>query len=94
MKHFIYTYSEKKPNRDGHVQKSVRIYKVSRNIVTLVAEATDQYVSEFQLVLETMERSKLLPKRAFKRSEVFGGMIICTPWAMREAGIADIRRIT
>lgn len=94
MKHFIYTYSEKKPNRDGHVQKSVRIYKVSRNIVTLVAEATDQFVSEFQLVLETMERSKLLPKKAFKRSDVFGGMIICTPWAMREAGIADIRRIT
>lgn len=94
MKHFIYTYQETKPNRDGHIQKSVRIYKVVRNVATLVATASDQFVSEFQLVLETMEREKLLPKKAFKRSEVYGGMIICTPWAMREAGIADIRRIS
>lgn len=90
MKHFIYTYAEKVSK--GHLTKSVRIYRIKSGIPTFVAEGTDTFVSEFQLVLGIMQTGKLLPRRAFA-SNNFGGYRY-TSYELEEEGIATIRRIS
>lgn len=93
MRYFAYAYSETEiPKRNGTTHKTVRIYRISENVPKLVADYTDTFVGEEQLVLETMERNRLLPKRAFVRSK-FGSF----EYSMRELyqhGIACIKRIS
>lgn len=97
MLSFIYTYSEvERPKRNGHTHKTVRVFRVKRNKVVLIAEGTDTYVSEFQLVLQTLEAHRLiagLPLRAYDRNPM-GGWTYGTAWALKEAGIADIQRVS
>ena len=94
MLHFIYTYSEtERPKRNGHTHKTVRIYRLVSGMPRLVAEGTDIYVGEFQLVMETREANKCLPKRAFERT-ASGGMKHCYPATLEDAGIASIYRVT
>ena len=89
MKHFIYTYSESKPPRDGSgIVKTVRIYQVKRNKPELVAEGSDTFVSEFQLVMQTAEKAKLLPKKAFARNKSNGCLIYGSAWSLDQAEIA------
>ncbi len=92
MKHFIYTYSEHTP-RGGHTKKTVRVYRISRGVPKFCAGATDTFVSEFQLVLQTMADHKMLPSRAFERNQ-FGGWKYGVPSALEEAGIATVRRVS
>lgn len=91
MKHFIYTYHEK-PAR-GHTVKSVRIYRIKRGIPELVATGEDTYVSEFQLVMMTMQANRLLPAKAFEPNQ-FGGFKYSYSSQLEEAGIASVRRVS
>lgn len=94
MLHFIYTYSEtERPKRNGHTHKTVRIYRLVSGKPRLVAERTDTFVSEFQLVMEAMEENKCLPKRAFENNPM-GGMRYCYASMLEDAGIASIYRVT
>lgn len=93
MLSFIYTYSEQqKPKRNGTTHKTVRIFRIKRNRVVFVAEGTDTYVSEFQLVMQVMEAYRLLPKKAFVRNPM-GGWEYCNGWLLKEAGFANVERI-
>lgn len=91
MKYFIYTYSEKIP-RTGACQKTVSIHRIIKNRPAFIAAMTDSYVSEFQLVLQCMEKAKVLPRAAFKRNQ-FGGYRFCNASAMRDSQFATITRI-
>ena len=90
MKSFIYTYHEGKPPRDGSgVKKHVCIYRVIRNTPVLVARGCDTFVSEFQLVMMTMEAEKLLPRKAFERNPNTAGYRHCRQ-SLKDNGIANI----
>lgn len=91
MLYFIYTYSEKV--RAGHCYKTVRIYKIKKNLPVFMAESTDTFVDEFQLVMQTMELFKLLPAKAFERNPSTGGHKYYYKAALIEAGIAHITRV-
>lgn len=91
MKRFIYTFHSGKPPRDGSgITYTCNIYEIKRKGVTLVAKGSDTYVGEAQLVMETLEKFKLLPKRAFIRSPIHNCMIHGNLWTLKEAGIAEI----
>lgn len=94
MKHFIYTYNEKDRRHNGvwRSHKTVRIFRVVRNEPTFVAEMTETYVSEFQLVMMCAEANKLLPKRAFERHPG-GSYKYGQAYLLKEAGIASFTRI-
>lgn len=95
MRTFIYTYNEvERPKRNGHTYKTVRIFRIKRNKPVFVAEATDTFVDPFQLVLQTLEEKKALPRKAFARNPASNSCVYGTAWAMKEAGIADIQRIS
>lgn len=91
MKSFIYTYHEKTAKHA--TVKTVRIYRIVKGTPVFVAEGSDTFVSEFQLVLQTMKAGKLLPSRAFAtgpcHSPVYGHA-----YMLREAGIANINRVS
>ena len=53
MLYFIYTYAEKV--KAGHCHKTVRIYKIKKNLPVFMGEMTDTFVDEFQLVMMAME---------------------------------------
>lgn len=94
MKKFIYTYSEGKAPRDGSgILKSCVIYKITRDDVVEVARGYDRFVSEFQLVLDTMEQGKLLPKKAFARNPESNGRLFASAWALKQAGFASVTRV-
>lgn len=94
MLHFIYTFVVHKPPRDGSgIEKSVCIYRIKRGVPKLVASATDTFVDEMQLVLETMEKHKLLPKKAFARDDKYGNRQYYYSDQLEAAGIATIKRV-
>lgn len=92
MLHFVYTYSEKTP-RNGHTTKTVKIWRIIKNALVYIGSGSDQFVGEFQLVMETMERLKALPRKAFERHANTGSMKYGIAWALKEDGIADIARL-
>ena len=91
MRHFVYTYSERTP-RNGHVEKTVRIYRIVRNKPTFVCEETDTFVSEFQLVMGAMQRAKALPAKAFEKHPS-GCWKYGYAYLLELAGIASVTRI-
>lgn len=93
MLSFIYTYSSTYGRGNAARLHKVTIYRVKNNQPFFVAEGYDTFVSEFQLVMETMEKHKLLPKKAFARSPVTNGMIYAWPSGLEQAGIARINRV-
>jgi hypothetical protein len=93
MKHFIYTYHEGKPPRDGSgILKTVKVYRIKKGTPVLVVKRTDTFVNEYQLVLEALESVKALPSRAFERSPNHGGFQHNFS-ALETAGIANINRV-
>lgn len=95
MKRFVYTFHEGKPPRDGSgITYTCHIYEIKRNAVLRVATGSDTHVSEAQLVMETLEKHKLLPRKAFERSPIHNCMIHGNLWSLKEAGIACITRIS
>lgn len=92
MKHFIYTWHEFLP-RNGYPRYTVRLYQIVRNTPKFVGDFSDNFVSEFQLVMQALEAHKALPKRAFVRSQL-GGYKYGHADLLREAGVADVRRVT
>lgn len=91
MKRFIYTMREYTPHT-GYTFYTVRVYRIVRGVPVFIGALTDSFVSEFQLVMMALEKYKALPKRAFELSQ-FGGHKYCQAYLLREAGIADVRRV-
>ena len=91
MKHFIYTYSEN--TRGMYVKKTVNIYRIVKNIPVFVITLTDSFVSEFQLVMQALEKTKELPKRAYERSKINGSSKYCAAYLLKDAGIATITKV-
>lgn len=93
MKSFIYTYSEGRAPRNGSgIVKTVCIYRIVRNEPRFVCKESDTFVSQFQLVMQALERAKALPRAAFKRHQ-FGGYFYGNASHMRECGVASIHNI-
>lgn len=90
MLHFIYTYAEKV--KGGTTHKTVRIYKIKKNMPVFMGEMSETYVSEFQLVMMAMEAFKLMPARAFEKGPS-GGHLYHYAAGLLEAGIAHITRV-
>jgi hypothetical protein len=91
VKHFLYTYSERTP-RNGHTEKTVRIWRVLRNKPVHVATATDTFVDENQLVMETMEKHKLLPKAVFVRHKSINSYVN-TLWQLNENRVVSVTKV-
>lgn len=91
MKSFVYTYSERTP-RNGHTEKTVRIFQVVRNTPVFIGMHTETFVSEFQLFMIAAEHYKILPKKAFERNQ-FGGYVYGAAHSMRGAGIANVNQV-
>jgi hypothetical protein len=95
MKRFIFTVSEGKAPRGGSgITYYCRIYQIKRNDVEFIGRGSGNHVGASQLVLETMEKLKLLPKKAFVRNPNTGGMVHASLWSMKNAGIADITLVS
>lgn len=92
MLYFIYTYTEKV--RAGHCYKTVRIYKIKKNLPVFMGELTETFVDEFQLVMMAMETYKLLPAKAFERNPNTGSHKHYFRASLLEAGIAHITRVS
>lgn len=92
MLYFIYTYAEKA--KGGTTHKTVRIYKIKKNLPVFMGEMTDTYVSEFQLVMMAMQEFKLLPAKAFEKNDNTGGFKYFYASGLREAGIAEVVRVS
>lgn len=90
MLYFIYTYAEKV--KSGTTRKTVRIYKIKKNMPVFMGEMSETYVSEFQLVMLAMEGFKLLPTKAFEKG-LSGGYLYYYASGLRDAGIAHITRV-
>lgn len=91
MKHFIYTYSEKRLR--GATIKTVRIYGVKKNDPVFMGQLSDTFVSEFQLVMQALESYHLLPPAAFERTASHS-LRYGTAYDLREARIASITRVS
>jgi len=89
MKTFAYQY-EKLWRRD-HTMHIVRIYRVKKNVPIFIAQEVDVFVDEGQLVMQALQKHKLLPKRAFARNE--NGSAKYYPHSLKEAGIAQIIKL-
>lgn len=94
MRHFIYTYSETKPPRDGSgAKKTVNVYEIENNIPRQVATRTESFVNEFQLVLNALEENAILPAFVFERNPHNSARIYGSEYSLEQAGIAKISRI-
>lgn len=96
MKRYVYTYHERDRKHLGttHTHKTVRVYRIGRT-VRKVAELTETYVSEWQLVLMTMEliRGKDAPPKALFARAPMGGHAIPFASEARKLKLADITRV-
>ena len=92
MLYFIYTYAEKV--KAGHCHKTVRIYKIKKNLPVFMGEMTDTFVDEFQLVMMAMEAFKLLPAHTFERNPTTGSLTYHYKASLVDAGIAHITRVS
>ncbi len=92
MLYFIYTYKETRGRTC--MQKTVRLYRVKKNVPVYLGELSDTYVSEFQLVLMCLQSLKALPASAFETNANTGGFKYSTAYCLREAKIADVRRVS
>lgn len=90
MKSFIYTYREH-PKSNG-VEKTVNVYRIYKNRLQPVGTMTDMFVSEFQLVMQMLEKAQALPAVAFARHPN-GCPIYGSTWSLEQDGIAIVERV-
>jgi len=93
MLHFIYTFSEHKSKRESAFTKTVRLYRIKKNIPIFVGELSDSFVSEFQLVMMTAEKYKALPKSVFTENKATGGYKYSSAYSIENAGIATFNKV-
>ena len=90
MKFFIYTYHERKESVG--VAKIVNVYRIYKNRIQPVGTMTDMFVSEFQLVMQMLEKAQALPAVAFARHPN-GCPIYGNAWRLEQDGIAIVERV-
>lgn len=86
MKSFIYTYHER--------EKTVYVYRIYKNRAHPIGTMTDMFVSEFQLVMQLLEKKKALPAVAFANNTSNGCPIYGSAWALEQDRIAIVERVT
>ena len=92
MKSFIYTYHERE--RPNGTERTVNVYRIYKNRTQPVGTMTDMFVSEFQLVMQLLERAKALPAGAFAHNPSNGCPIYGSAWALEKDRIAIVERVT
>ena len=90
MKSFIYTYHEKV--KSNGVEKTVNVYRIYKGRLRPVGTMTDMFVSEFQLVMQMLEKAQALPAVAFAR-HTNGCSIYSNAWRLEQDGIAIVERV-
>lgn len=95
MKTYLYTFSASPAPRNGSgAKKTVLVYEVRRNIPHLVAERTDTFVDEFQLVQDALEAAKCKPAAMYAKHPQTGcGRLYWSARALAEAGVAAVHRV-
>lgn len=91
MKSFIYTYYEK--TKSNGVEKTVNVYRIYKNRIVPVGTMTDMFVSEFQLVMQMLEKAQALPAVAFARNPKGHAPIYGNAWRLEQDGIAIVERV-
>ena len=91
MKSFIYTYHEKV--KSNGVEKTVNVYRIYKNRTQPVGTMSDMFVSEFQLVMQLLEKKKALPAVVFARNPSNGCPIYGSAWALEQDRIAIVERV-
>lgn len=91
MKSFIYTYHEKV--KSNGVEKTVNVYRIYKNRLRPVGTMTDMYVSEFQLVMQMLEKAQALPAVAFARNPRNHSPVYGNAWLLEQDGIAIVERV-
>lgn len=92
MRHFVFTWHEGKPPRDGSgIKKTVRLWRIVRNELVFIGEDTQSFVSKDQHVMMLAEKHKVLKRAAFERgpSGGFAHML----WSLKDKGIASFKEI-
>lgn len=93
MIHFIYHYSEEqRPRRNGTTYKTVRLWRIKKNVPVYLGAHTETFVDQNQLVMITAERYKALPKKWFESHPMLGGFS-WSPWGLKEKGVAQFYQI-
>lgn len=94
MRHFIYTFSQGKPPRNGSgVKKTANVYEIQDNVPSLVGSDTDSFVDEFQLVMNILESTGSLPQSAFERNAHNSTRKYPSAYSLEAAGFAKVTRI-
>ena len=91
MKSFIYTYHEKV--KSNGVEKTVNVYRIYKNRLRPIGTMTDMFVSEFQLVMQMLEKAQALPAVAFARHPKGHAPIYGNAWRLEQDGIAIVERV-
>lgn len=92
MRHFLFTWHEGKPPRDGSgIVKIVRLWRIVRNTPVFIGEDRDTFVSKDQHVLMLAEKLKALPRAAFAKGP-HGGYAHAL-WSLKDQGIASFTEI-
>ena len=91
MKTFIYTYHERE--RPNGVEKIVYVYRIYKNRTQPVGTMSDMFVSEFQLVMQLLEKKKALPAAVFARNPSNGCPIYGSAWALEQDRVAIVERV-
>lgn len=93
MKSFVYTIRVKSRSRGGIEYKTVRLWRVKRNVLTLIGDRDFTFEDDFQAAFAFAEERKLLPRRAFARYSHSNSHVYGNAWSLREAGIATFYKV-
>ena len=104
MKYYAFSITEKWNAKSSCTQKTITVYRVSKNRLKWILTRADSFVDDFQLFIESMEivgagmknyiplhRYDKLPARAFKRNQ-FGGWKY-NAFDLEQMGIAVVQQI-
>lgn len=97
MKHYAYAYTECRRKTKGYyrIEKTVVLYRYTRDGIRQVARVTDTFVDQWQLVmlaLSTLRGKDAPPKRLFERSPMGGFDVRCRASAIA-LGLAHITQL-
>lgn len=92
MKHFIYTRSERWIRSQNTTEYTVRLYQIIRGVPKFIGDDTDTYCSDYQQVMATMQKYKVLPKKWFVKGE-YCSMKYSLP-ELRALGIATVTGVS
>lgn len=94
MKSYVYTRTERQsPARSGgHMNYTIKLYRVIRGTPKLVGTDTDQFCSDWQQCSDLLKKLKLWP-RAADATDENGRKLYYYASQLRDAGILNVTQL-